>query len=128
MLFITSFSTIRARFGNTIVFSKEKSNETFHRCIVGSVRAVVAGAGVRPRRRLLYRRHAADDNIVFSANDFEGGILRRRTTSCSRGINNPGSLLRFPRLMPRGSDAFPFPRQWINLPASVPPSRSSRVP
>jgi len=63
----------------------------------------------------------ADDNILFSANDFEGGIFIG-ATPLQQGINNPGALL-FPEAAAQGAPIqYPFHGQWINPTFSVPPA------
>ena len=63
----------------------------------------------------------ADDNILFSANDFEGGIFIGNTL-LQQGTNNPGSLL-FPEAAAAGAPIqYPFHGQWINPTGSVPPA------
>ena len=63
----------------------------------------------------------ADDNILFSANDFEGGIFIGNTL-LQQGTNNPGSLL-FPEAAAPGAPIeYPFHGQWINPTGTVPPA------
>ena len=62
----------------------------------------------------------ADDNILFSANDFEGGIFIGATL-LQQGLNNPGSLL-LPEAAAQGAPIqYPFHGQWINPTGTVPP-------
>ena len=63
----------------------------------------------------------ADDNILFSANDFEGGIFIGATL-LQQGLNNPGSLL-LPEAAAQGAPIeYPFHGQWINPSGTVPPA------
>ena len=63
----------------------------------------------------------ADDNILFSANDFEGGIFIGNTL-LQQGLNNPGSLL-LPEAAAQGAPIkYPFHGQWINPLGTVPPA------
>ena len=63
----------------------------------------------------------ADDNILFSANDFEGGIFIGNTL-LQQGLNNPGSLL-LPEAAAQGAPIqYPFHGQWINPSGTVPPA------
>ena len=63
----------------------------------------------------------ADDNILFSANDFEGGIFIGNTL-LQQGINNPGSLLLPEAAAPNAPIQYPFHGQWINPTGTVPPA------
>jgi hypothetical protein len=63
----------------------------------------------------------ADDNILFSANDFEGGIFIGNTL-LQQGNNNPGSLLLPEAAAPGAPIQYPFHGQWINPSGSVPPA------
>ena len=63
----------------------------------------------------------ADDNILFSANDFEGGIFIGNTL-LQQGLNNPGSLLLPEAAAPNAPIQYPFHGQWINPTGSVPPA------
>ena len=63
----------------------------------------------------------ADDNILFSANDFEGGFFIGNTL-LQQGLNNPGSLL-LPEAAAQGAPIkYPFHGQWINPTGTVPPA------
>jgi len=63
----------------------------------------------------------ADDNILFSANDFEGGIFIGNTL-LQQGLNNPGSLL-LPEAAAQGAPIqYPFHGQWLNPLGTVPPA------
>jgi hypothetical protein len=62
----------------------------------------------------------ADDQIVFTANDFEGGIFIGATL-LQQGVNNPQSLS-FPEAAAQGAPIqYPFHGQWINPTGAVPP-------
>jgi hypothetical protein len=61
----------------------------------------------------------ADDNILFSANDFEGGIFIGNTP-LQQGLNNPGSLLFPEAAAPNAPIQYPFHGQWINPTGTVP--------
>ena len=63
----------------------------------------------------------ADDNILFSANDFEGGIFIGNTL-LQQGTNNPGSLLLPEAAAPNAPIQYPFHGQWINPTGTVPPA------
>jgi PEP-CTERM motif len=63
----------------------------------------------------------ADDNILFSANDFEGGIFIGNTL-LQQGLNNPGSLLFPEAAAPNAPIQYPFHGQWINPTGTVPPA------
>src|SRR5262245_39843757 len=63
----------------------------------------------------------ADDNILFSANDFEGGIFIGNTP-LQQGTNNPNSLLFPEAAAPNAPIQYPFHGQWINPTGSVPPA------
>jgi hypothetical protein len=63
----------------------------------------------------------ADDNIQFTANDFEGGIFIGNTL-LQQGINNPGALLLPEAAAPNAPIEYPFHGQWINPTGTVPPA------
>ena len=63
----------------------------------------------------------ADDNILFSANDFEGGIFIGNTL-LQQGLNNPGSLLLPEAAAPNAPIEYPFHGQWVNPTGTVPPA------
>jgi hypothetical protein len=63
----------------------------------------------------------ADDNILFSANDFEGGIFIGATL-LQQGLNNPGALLLPEAAAPNAPIQYPFHGQWINPTGTVPPA------
>ena len=63
----------------------------------------------------------ADDNILFSANDFEGGIFIGANL-LQQGINNPGALLLPEAAAPNAPIQYPFHGQWINPTGNVPPA------
>jgi len=63
----------------------------------------------------------ADDNILFTANDFEGGIFIGATL-LQQGLNNPGALLFPEAAAPNAPIEYPFHGQWINPTGNVPPA------
>jgi hypothetical protein len=63
----------------------------------------------------------ADDNILFSANDFEGGIFIGNTL-LQQGTNNPGSMLVPEAAAQNAPIEYPFHGQWINPSGTVPPA------
>ena len=63
----------------------------------------------------------ADDNILFSANDFEGGIFIGATL-LQQGLNNPGNMLVPEAAAQNAPIQYPFHGQWINPSGTVPPA------
>ena len=63
----------------------------------------------------------ADDNILFSANDFEGGIFIGNNL-LQQGINNPGQMLVPEAAAQNAPIEYPFHGQWINPSGTVPPA------